>query len=137
MKKNLAFLFLMTILLTACAGKGLTPSLGDTTWKLLSYGAIDSPTPALPDVDTTISFNADGNLNGNMGCNRFSGSYEISENKIEIGPLMSTAMYCESAMEQETAVLMLLNGTMTFESDSNTLTLFSEDGSSALKLLQK
>ena len=136
MKKNLAFLFLMTILLTACAGTSPTLSLSDTTWKLLSYGATDNPTPALADVAATISFNADGNLKGNVGCNRFAGSYKTSENKIELGPLMATAMYCENTMDQETAVLTLLNGTLTFENDGNTLSIFSEDGSSALKLAQ-
>ncbi len=136
MKKNLAFLFLMTILLTACTGASPTKSLSGTTWKLVSYGAIDNPIPALPDVATTISFNADGNLKGNVGCNQFAGSFEISGTKIEIGPLMSTEMYCESTMEQETAVLMLLDGTMTYENDGDTLSIFSEDGNSAVILAQ-
>ena len=136
MKKNLAFLFLMTIILTACTGANSEKSLSDTTWELRSYGAIDSPIPALPDVATTISFNADGNLKGNVGCNNFSGSYEVSGNKLITGPLMSTMMFCENTMEQETAVLMLLNGTLTFENDDDTLTIFSEDGNSAVILTQ-
>ncbi len=77
MKKNLAFLFLMTILLSACAGTSPTVSLSDTTWNLISYGSVDSPTSALPDVDASISFGADGNLKGNVGCNGFSGAYEF------------------------------------------------------------
>ena len=133
MKKNLAFLFLMTVLLTACAG---TDPLSDTTWNLVSYGAIDNQTPALPDIVATISFDADGNLNGNVGCNGFGGSARISGNKIATGPLMATEMYCEATMDQEMAVLMLLNGELAFEIDGNTLTIFSEDGKSALHLIQ-
>ncbi|MCP4141409.1 MAG: META domain-containing protein [Chloroflexi bacterium] len=137
MKKNIAFLFLITIVLTACAGANPSPSLSDTTWELVSYGERENPTPALPNIDTTISFNADGNLNGNMGCNSFFGAFKISEDKIEIGPVGSTEMYCEDTMDQEMAVLSLLNGTLTFENDGNTLTIFSEDGSLTLNLAQK
>jgi len=136
MNKNLALLFLMIILLTACSGTSSTISLSDTTWKLLSYGAIDNPTPALPKVATSISFNADGNIKGNVGCNGFAGPYKISGNKIELGPLMSTEMYCEGTMDQEMAVLTPLNGTLTFESDGDILTIYSEDGNSALQLMR-
>jgi len=131
MKKNLIILFLMTTLLTACAG---TNPLGNTTWELVSYGAIDSQTPALP---ARISFDAGGRVSGNLGCNSFSGSYKISGGKLEFDSWMATLMGCESPrMEQETAVLMLLNGELVFESDGNTLAIFSEDGNSALYLLR-
>ena len=133
MKKNLIILFLTTILLTACAG---TNSLSDTTWKLISYGAIDSQTPALPDIAARISFGGDGEVSGNVGCNDFGGGAKISGDKIVVGPLMATEMYCERGMEQETAVLMLLYGELPFESDGDTLTIFSEDGNSALHFLR-
>ena len=133
MKKNLAFLFLIATLLTACAG---TNPLSDTNWELVSYGAIDSQTPALPDITATISFGADGEIRGNVGCNGFGGSAKISGNKIVVGPLMATEMYCEATMDQEMAVLMLLNGELLFESDGDALTVFSEDGGLALKLVR-
>jgi len=137
MKKKLAFLFLIATLLTACAGTSPSISLSGTTWDLVSHGSMDSPTPALPDVDATISFGDDGNLNGNVGCNGFFGGYEISGNTITTGPLASTMMACETPqMDQEFAVVMLLNGTLDFESDGTTLTIFSEDGSLALHLVR-
>ena len=132
MKKNVAFLILIATLLTACAG---TITLNGTTWELVSYGPVDNPTMALPDVDATISFDDDDNLKGNVGCNGFFGEYEVSGNTISTGPLASTMMACETPqMDQEYAVLMLLNGTLDFESDGATLTIFSEDGTSALHL---
>ena len=134
MKKNLVFLFLMSIFLAACAGTN-SASLKDTSWALVSYGAIDNPTPALPDVETTITFNSDGNLNGNVGCNSFFGGYKLSGDALEVGPVGATEMYCENTMDQEMAVLMFLNGTLPFERDGNTLTIFSEDGRSALHLM--
>ena len=70
-----------------------------------------------------------------MGCNGFGGAAKIDGDKIIAGPLMATEMYCERGMEQEMAVLMLLNGELAFESDGNMLIIFSEDGKSALHLL--
>ena len=134
MKKKFAFLFLMTILLSGCAGDN---PLGDTSWELVSYGPADNPTPAEPDIFATISFSADGNLKGNVGCNGFSGPYEVSGNELSTGPLMATLMGCESArMEQESAVLRLLNGRLSFESDGERLTITSEDGHSGLDLIR-
>ena len=135
MKKNLAFLFIITTLLTACAGTS-SVSLSDTTWELVSYGPIDTPIPALPDIDAIIFFSADGEIGGNVGCNGFGGSVEISGDKIVVGPLMSTMMYCETIMEQESAIMMLLTGTLNFEMDGDILTIFSEDGISAIHLIQ-
>ena len=135
MKKNLAFLLLITTLITACAGAN-TVSLSDTTWELVSYGSIDNPTPALPDVDAKIFFSADGEIGGNVGCNGFGGSVEVLGNKIVVGPLISTMMYCDDVMEQETAVTMLLTGTLNFELDGDTLKIFSEDGSSKMELVR-
>jgi heat shock protein HslJ len=137
MKKNFTILFLMTILLSACAGASPTVSLNETSWELISYGDIDNPMPALKDIATTITFGAEGNLHGDVGCNNFSGSYEISGNKIITGPMMSTMMACEAPqMDQESAVLMLLSGTLAFEADGDMLTLFSEDGNSTVHLMR-
>ncbi len=133
MKKNLIILFLATILLTACAGAN---PLANTTWELVSYGAADSQTPAIPDIAATISFGADGEISGNVGCNGFGGDAKISGNKIVVGSMMATEMYCEESMEQETTVLMLLAGELPFEIDGDTLTIFSEDGHSVLHLIR-
>ena len=133
MKKNLIMLFLITILLTACAG---TNPLSETTWELVSYGAIDSQVSALSNIDTRISFGTDGEVSGNIGCNDFGGAAKILGKKIVVGPLMATEMYYEATMDQEMAVLMLLNGELTFEIDEDMLTIFSEDGASVLKLVR-
>ena len=133
MKKNVAFLFLMTIFLAACAGTN-SVSLKDTSWALVSYGAIDNPSPALPDVETVITFISDGNLNGNVGCNSFFGAYKLSGDALEVGPLAATEMYCENTMEQEMAVLTIFNGTLSFEQNGDTLSFFSADGTQTIQL---
>jgi putative lipoprotein len=128
MKTKLFLILFFSVILTACAK---TNPLSDTSWELVSYGDIDAPTPALPDTEAIISFDAEGMLSGNVGCNQFSGSYEVSGDTLEAGPLMATLMYCEQSMDQETAVMMLLNGSHTFEIGGETLKIFTEDGKSS------
>ncbi len=135
MKKKLFWLLLLATLITACAG---TNPLSNTNWELLSYGNIDTPTSALPDGAATISFDAEGIISGNLGCNQFSGDYKVSGDTLKTGTLWATAMACldVARMEQETTAMMLLHGTLTFKLDGETLTLFSEDGKSSLTLLR-
>lgn len=106
-------------------------------WKLISYGGAANPTLALPDVDTSISFN-EGQFGGTVGCNSFGGDYTISGDQLTIGSVVSTMMYCEQISMQESAVLALLsNQTVKFQIEGNTLTLSSLDGSSVVKMEKK
>lgn len=128
MKRKLFWLLLLSLLLSACAGGN---SISDTNWALVSYGEADAPTLAVPDAEAIISFDAEGGLSGNVGCNQFSGTYEVSGDKLVIGPLISTRMACadDILMQQETTVMMLLNDSHTFEVDGDMLTISSADGS--------
>jgi heat shock protein HslJ len=65
-----------------------------------------------------------------MGCNQFGGDYETSADQITFGPMNSTLMACEEPlMTQESAVLAMLSGTVTYQVDATRLTLTAEDGS--------
>jgi heat shock protein HslJ len=137
--KKLNFLLTAIIcaafVMSACAG-GSTSVEGE--WTLVSYGASFSPVPALPDVETSLSFGADGQFGGNVGCNGFGAEYELSGNRVTFGAIMSTMMYCEETAEQESLVLGVLNqGTLTYQLQGDTLTLTSADGDSVLVLVRK
>ncbi len=140
MKKNLILVtvFIIAILtLSACAPGISNQSLNDTTWSLVSYGSATNPTPAAADIETTLTFGADGQVSGNMGCNSFSGDFELKGDKIEFGPLMSTLMACEGpGMDQETAAFNVLRETVTASFDGSNLTLTGPDGD-VLVLAQK
>ena len=119
-------------MLVACASA--SPLTG-TTWHLTSYGSASNPTPAVPDVETSLTFDDAGKVSGNVGCNSFGGEYEIRGEKITFNTLTSTLMACEEPrMQQETAVFNLLTGTLDFKVSGNALTISSADGSSALVL---
>ena len=46
------------------------------------------------DSEMFVQFEDGGQLRGHAGCNRFSGSYELKDGSLQIGPLRSTRMAC-------------------------------------------
>jgi len=135
MKKLLISLLAMLVL-TACAGGSSASIQGQ--WKLVSYGLPSEQTPAAPGVDTSIEFNSEGALAGNVGCNGFGGDYTVDGDTITFGSVMSTLMFCEGPVgEQETVTLNVFYESATFVLNGNTLTITSADGSSAILLERK
>jgi heat shock protein HslJ len=142
MKKQLALPLVLGIAavlaLSACAGQRASAALTDHPWKLVSYGSLASPNLALPQGDTVISLEADGTISGNVGCNQFSGSYSVKGEKISFSQMVSTEMACEMPlMNQEAAAFSAFRGTRDFRLDSEHLTIYYDNGSSALVLEAK
>ena len=98
------------------------PDLVGTEWVLG-----DLPGQVLADVRPTISFSGDGTVEGNAGCNTFSGSYTVDGSNLTFGPLASTKMACEGAKGTlETAFLGAIQATTTYEiTDAGELKLTS------------
>ena len=98
------------------------PDLVGTEWVLG-----DLPGQVLADVRPTISFSGDGTVDGNAGCNTFSGSYTADGSNLTFGPLASTKMACEGAKGTlETAFLGAIQATTTYEiTDAGELKLTS------------
>ena len=133
--KKLLIGVLAILVLAACAG-GLSASV-EGQWKLVSFGLSSAQVPAAPDVETSIEFNSDGNMTGNVGCNGFGGEYSIKGDQIEFGPVMSTMMYCEEIAEQESGTLAVFQETASFVLDGDTLTITSADGAMSIVLERK
>jgi putative lipoprotein len=141
MKKIYLFLIVLSItalpVLAACAGQsagaGGFGALSGTSWKLASYGSASSPTAAAADIDTNLTFAADGTLGGNLGCNSMGGDYTVRNQNIVFGSVYSTEMACdEPRMAQESQALQVLQGTTAFKIEGNTLTITSSDGQNVL-----
>ncbi len=129
MKKSLLLCLILIVIagsmLAACSGSASTSLVGD--WKLISYGS----TPALPDTETSLVFDAQNKVSGNVGCNSFSGDYTVDGDKVTFSAITSTLMACaDPIMEQESAVLKSLVDTATFNISGNTLTITSANGGS-------
>ena len=133
--KKYVFVLLALLVLSACSGGNSASVAG--AWKLVSYGDPASPTPAAPDVDTSIEFK-DGQVSGNVGCNGFGGKYEVDGDKIKFSEVVSTLMFCEGpAGDQELGTLAVLQESATYVLDGNTLTITSADGTAAIVLARK
>ena len=141
MKKTsltLATLFALSVLiLSACVGSGASASPAGE-WTLVSYGDATNPTPALPDVETSISINEDGTFGGSVGCNSFSADYKLNGDQITFGSIVSTMMFCERISDQESTVLAILTDkTVSVIVNGDQLTLTSTDGNSVVVLARK
>jgi heat shock protein HslJ len=138
---NKVALTIITILLatgltlSACASPTTSASLSGTSWVLVSYGRAGSQTPAASGIRTSLIFGADGQVSGSLGCNGFSGNYQVNDGKLDFGPLASTMMACqEPQMTQESSAFLVLTGTVRFTLDGSTLTIFDTSGANALTL---
>lgn len=100
-------------------GSALRPPFG--AWRHMS-GAIEQ----------TVTFTKDGKVYGDAGCNRFTGTYTFTGDRIDVNPLGVTMMFCEGAMDAEAAFLDVLQSADSFLATKKTLTLTS--GSDDLKL---
>lgn len=110
---------------TGAAASGSADVLNDSSWVLSTLSG-EEP---LSGQRVTLHF-ADGKVHGGDGCNRYSGSYTATGEKLRVvGPLASTRMACpEPVMRQADAFSNALTRSAAFRKDSRQLTLLDADG---------
>lgn len=125
MKKLLFVLLSVCLLVTACTSDS-SSLIGK--WTLTAYGPEGAITPAVTGSGAGLTFNEDGTVNGNSGCNGVGGDYSVSGNEIEFGQFVSTLMACdEPIMSQESAMMQVVSGTASYDVNGETLTLKNGD----------
>lgn len=98
------------------------------TWTLVSYGSPENPQPAIQGSPATLTFTDQG-INGQAGCNQYSGSYEFANGTLTFGNIVSTLMACEqSIMDQEIAFLEALQTASSFQLNEGQLQIFYNGG---------
>jgi heat shock protein HslJ len=99
------------------------------SWKLTSYGTMDTISSALADVEANLTFKEDGTITGTSGCNEFGGKYVLEGDQIKFQEIASTLMLCDTPiMDQEEAVQQVLTETASYKIEGNTLTITNKDG---------
>ena len=85
------------------------------TWLVMTIGGSDTVRAARP----TMTFGADGQVQGTGGCNSYGGPYQLDGAAIDVGELASTMMLCQgqSIGAQETAFFAALGGAQTWRID--------------------
>ena len=114
--------------LAACSGPDSATSdpLDATSWVLMAY----RKSRPIPGTVITATFE-DGQIHGSAGCNSYSGSYEVSDGTIKVGPIAITEMACldpEGVMDQELMFVQFLQDVQTFRFVDEQLQLFRPDG---------
>jgi heat shock protein HslJ len=89
-------------ILHGCGGRYVEAvELTNSNWRI---AAIDG---RAVDGDFHLDFTED-RVTGRAGCNSFGAAYQIQENRITTGPIMSTRMACPGRMQDEQTVLRIL-----------------------------
>jgi len=126
-----AFAILSVGIVAGCSTQA--SQLPGTDWLLKIYPAADgSQAMADPAVRTTALFQG-GVLSGSGGCNQYSAAYQLSGDKLTIGPPAGTLMACpDPAGAQEQAYFAALPNTASYAVSRGTLTLYNGSGTAIL-----
>lgn len=109
-----------------------------TQWVLQSFGAPGSESATVGETAVTLEFSNNGQVDGNAGCNSFSGSYQVVEgNTLAFGEIISTLMACvdTAQMDQEILYLEALQTVSTFQIEGDRLIVTYDDGQSVLNFI--
>jgi hypothetical protein len=111
------------------AGNIFMPSLEKTLWILTAF-ADDTLNPLLATYLVSMQFDPEtGTAAGKAACNNYFASYEISAEKITLGPAGSTMMMCpEPQMNLEYAFHAALAEVAGYQLENETLTLINAAG---------
>ncbi|PSL35637.1 META domain-containing protein [Chitinophaga ginsengisoli] len=111
---------LLVLLANTCSqqkvAKQQIGSIQDKRWSLVNMnGTVQEKSPIWLEFDTAAH-----RFNGNGGCNKVAGEYQLDGNEITFGKVISTRMACVDAQanERESAFLRMLSDrtyTMKFE----------------------
>ncbi|RZF91269.1 META domain-containing protein [Pseudoalteromonas sp. CO302Y] len=98
-------------------------TLTNTYWKAVTIAgeALNVETK-----EPFVQFKDDGSTHGFLGCNSFSGSYEINEQTLTFNPLASTKKMCVEQMDIEAAMSALLASTAQFSINGEQLILLDD-----------
>lgn len=101
----------VAVVLGACTTTvpvGPPPELSGTSWTVTS---IDGSSTGRG-TDLTADFTVDGRINGDSGCNSYSGPYIQTGSTVRIGELLSTRRACvdDERQRQEARMLRIMQG---------------------------
>ena len=105
-------------------------SLEESSWKLSSFNTGNALLSNLVTEQITAVFDKKGKMSGYAGCNHYSCSYKIDDDKLELSPIITTRKYCntpENVMLTETGFVAALGDVVRYSLNNDALTLFNAD----------
>lgn len=104
-------------------------SLVNTEWVLTALGNLQTAAPVLPTPSAlTLTFSADGQVQGNSGCGAYSGRYSIRDDQITIETLPQSTSTCTDpqAINQAEQFLAALHTSESFSLSNERLAIWYE-----------
>jgi len=124
---------LVMILALLAGGSALAEGLAGSEWRPVQLGEAEVTDTG----NMFVRFEEGGRLSGHNGCNGFFGAYEITGDRIAIGPLGATRMACEEpVMQLETAFMQALEKARGVARDGTRLELTDEQGDTSVLFIQ-
>ncbi len=109
-----------------CGNYVIDPKLHDV-WVLTEINGKEIKAQFYPKGAPTLELNTTKLMAmGHDGCNNYSGSFLVIEDKITFGPMMSTLMACQGAEEYGYISSILSDSTFTFKYKDNQLQLMKD-----------
>jgi heat shock protein HslJ len=114
----------------------VTPLSGG--WTLTGYSARGTLEPVIPGTSISAEFGEENRVTGTSGCNHYFAEYSVSGDRLTIGAVGSTLMYCsgKGIMEQETAYLGLLSDAARFGIQGDDLHIYDTQGNEILHFVK-
>jgi len=113
------------------------PTLDGVVWKATNINnGREAVVGLIEGAEITAIFAGDGSLSGSAGCNNYVASYTVDGDKLTIGVVTNTMMFCadpEGVMEQEAAYLAALGTVATYSIRDGVLELRTADGALAVR----
>ncbi len=113
------------------AGSGMSAALQNTYWELVQLNGRD--VPEMEREPSLVLNSRQGRVAGFSGCNRFSGTYKLSEERLKFGPVVATKMACLDDGEVEKSYLQALQQVRSWRVKGSTLDLLNESGESVAR----
>jgi len=126
------FLFLIMFIASCKTTKKTKKEMSlNNKYQVVKINGLDSLS-----VKPTLNFDFEKNkANGFAGCNRFTADFTKEKNKLKLGMLIATKMYCTN-MKVEKVFLSNLNKTTQYKTTNNELFLMDETGKVLITLNQ-
>ena len=92
----------------------------------------------IDDLQSHITFTAEGQAHGSGGCNNFTGGYRLEGATLALGPLASTKKACPPAiMNQEASFHEALGATRGYRFENGLLFLLDAQGAPVMRLWRR
>ncbi|KPH65198.1 META domain-containing protein [Pseudoalteromonas porphyrae] len=110
----------LTITVSKVAAQQPDVSLVNTYFKAIT---LNSKPVTVETREPFIQFSKNNKSHGFLGCNNFTGSYQVNQQSLTFGPQASTKMMCFKSMEQESAMSAVLENTALWDINGESLIL--------------